>query len=99
MPRILYRAFVAMLTLLARSGRSKDLEIVVLRHQVAVLRRQVARLDLSEADRSLIGAIAAALPRARLAAPTQKERHGPHRLSSPRWAAHAAGPLRPLEGS
>ena len=33
----------AWMELLARSGASKDVEILVLRHEVAVLRRQVAR--------------------------------------------------------
>ena len=46
-----------------RSGRWKDLEIIVLRHQLGVLRRQVDRPELTDADRSLLGAIAAALPR------------------------------------
>ena len=46
-----------------RSGRSKDLEIIVLRHQLAVLHRQVDRPELTDADRSLLGAIAAALSR------------------------------------
>ena len=46
-----------------RSGRSKDLEIVVLRHQLQVLRRQVDRPELNDDDRSLLGALAAALPR------------------------------------
>ena len=46
-----------------RSGCSKDLEIIVLRHQLAVLRRQVDRPELTDADRSLLGAIAAALSR------------------------------------
>ena len=46
-----------------RSGRSKDLEIIVLRHQLGVLRRQVDRPEITDADRSSLGAIAAALPR------------------------------------
>ena len=67
MPRIVYRLLVALVALLARSGRAKELEIVVLRHQLAVLRRQIARPQLTDTDRSLMGAIAAALPRARRA--------------------------------
>ena len=46
---------------------SQDLETVVLRHQLTVLRRQIARPTLNDADRALPGAIAAALPRARRA--------------------------------
>ena len=49
--------------LTVRSGCSKDLEIIVLRHHFAVLRRQVDRPILTDADRSLLGAIAAALAR------------------------------------
>lgn len=67
MHRLLYRLLVAIVTMLARSGRDKDLEIVVLRHQLLVLRRQMDRPTLTEADRSLLGAIAAVLPRARRA--------------------------------
>ena len=43
MHRLLYRLLVTVVTLLARSGRDKDLEIVVLRHQLIVLRRQIDR--------------------------------------------------------
>ena len=43
------------------SGRSKHLELVVLRHQLAVLRRQIHRPELADHDRTLFGAIAAAL--------------------------------------
>ncbi|MBT8241799.1 MAG: integrase core domain-containing protein [Acidimicrobiia bacterium] len=49
--------------LAVRSGRSKDLEIIVLRHQLGVLRRQIDRPALNNDDRTLLGAIAAALPR------------------------------------
>ena len=45
------------------SGRSKDLEIIVLRHQLGVLCRQIDRPELTDTDRSLLGAIAAALAR------------------------------------
>ena len=55
--RIMYRFLVALVRLAVRSGRSKDLEIIVLRHQLAVLRRQVDRPDLTDADRSVLGAI------------------------------------------
>ncbi|MCP4083967.1 MAG: transposase [Actinomycetia bacterium] len=52
-----------MVRLTARSGRSKDLEIIVLRHQLNVLRRQVDHPAVTEDDRTLLGAIAAALPK------------------------------------
>jgi hypothetical protein len=51
--------------LLARSDASKDAEILVLRHQLAVLRRQVARPRPSWADRALISAFARLLSAAR----------------------------------
>ena len=44
--RLLYLLMVrlfAWVALLARGGASKDVEILVLRHEIAVLRRQVAR--------------------------------------------------------
>ncbi|QBI20768.1 integrase [Egibacter rhizosphaerae] len=62
---VLYRLAFGLLTLATRSGRAKDLEIIVLRHQMAVLRRQIGRPELTERDRGLMGAIAAALPRPR----------------------------------
>ena len=53
----------AWVALLARSGASKDVEILVLRHEVAILRRQVARPKPDWADRAVIAALARLLPR------------------------------------
>jgi hypothetical protein len=51
------------LALLARSDTSKDVEILILRHEVAVLRRRVTRTKPDWADRAVIAALARLLPR------------------------------------
>jgi hypothetical protein len=48
--------------LLFRSTEFKELEIVVLRHELAVLRRQVKRPTVRSADRWFLAAAARTLP-------------------------------------
>jgi putative transposase len=56
---------IQLLALLARGDTAKDLEILVLRHQLTMLRRQVQRPKLQPADRALLAAVSRVLPRAR----------------------------------
>jgi putative transposase len=56
---------VQLLALLARDEAAKDLEILVLRHQLTVLRRQIPRPKPEPTDRALLAAISRVLPRAR----------------------------------
>ena len=57
------RCLFALVLLLGRSDRSKRLEILVLRHEIAVLRRQSRRPRPARADRALLVTLSRTLPR------------------------------------
>jgi putative transposase len=63
--RLLYLILIGLLSWLALLGRatsSKDIELLVLRHEVAVLRRTNPRPRLDWADRALFAALIRHLP-------------------------------------
>src|SRR3982074_2623799 len=64
--RLLYLIFcqlVNLLVLFGRSSTSKDAELLVLRHEVAVLRRANPKPQLDWADRAVFAALVRRLPR------------------------------------
>jgi transposase InsO family protein len=58
------RGVFGLIVLAVRPARSKDVEILVLRHELAVLRRQSARPRRTPADRAFLAALSRLLPRA-----------------------------------
>jgi hypothetical protein len=95
--RLMYLIFIRLgswLVLLGRSSASKDVELLVLLHEVAVLRRTNPRPRLDWADRAVLAALARRLPsllrRHRLVTP------GPLLPGVSRRAGRLQGPLRGL---
>ena len=57
------RRLLELFVLRRRSEREKEIEILLLRHQLRILERQVARPQLTQADRGLLAAFSRVLPR------------------------------------
>jgi hypothetical protein len=92
------RKLIELVALRPRSAEYKELEIVVLRHELAILRRQVRRPALRPADRAFLAAASRLLPRWRRSSffvtpETLLLWH--RRVVARRWSHPSRGPGRP----
>ena len=85
--RFIYRSLATLLSWLAlsaRSSASKNAEILILRHEVSVLRRGNPKPKIGWADRAVLAALARILPKALLA----------HRIVTPGTLLRWQRPIR-----
>ena len=95
---ITVRRLFELLVLLGRKDRAKELEILVLRHELSILRRQAGRTRFETHDRILLAALSRMLPRHSWAAFSVRPEtllawH--RRLVARRWTYPHRGPGRP----
>jgi putative transposase len=102
--RLVYRSLAALLSwlaLLARSPAPKNAEILILRHEVAALRRGNPRPRIGWADRALLAALARILPKAlrarRIVTPGTLLRWHRH-MATKKWTRPGAPGRPPLAG-
>ena len=62
---LLVRCLLSCLTMLTRGEASKDAELLVLRHENTVLRRQIGRVRYQPTDRLWLAALSRLVPRRR----------------------------------
>jgi hypothetical protein len=92
---LIVRSVLGLLVVLFRRDLSKDAELLVLRHEKAVLRRHVGRVRYEPADRAWLAALARLLPRRRWSEvfPVTPARASPS--TSPRGNVTLAGAPKP----
>jgi putative transposase len=100
-PSFLYlalRRIFELLVLLGRSGDRKELEILVLRHELSVLRRQAGRPRYGDPDRVLLAALSGGLARPRwtaFAVTPETLLRWHRRMVKRRWTYDGRRPGRP----
>ena len=95
---LLYRLLCGVVRVLARGGGERELEIVVLRHQLAILRRSGKRPQYTTTDRALLAAASRLLPPERwccFAVSPQTLRRWHRALLEGRRRSHRHRPGRP----
>ncbi len=98
---VLVRRVLELVVLLGRSEARKEVEILVLRHELAVLRRHVSRPRHQRHDRLLLAALSRLLPRSRwpvFAVTPQTVLRWHRDLVARRWTYPARAPGRPRTG-
>ena len=98
----LFRHLLGLALLRCRSDGANEVEILVLRHELAVLRRQVARPSCHPADRMFLAALARILPRDRrgsLFVQPETIRRWHRALGAGRWIYPHRPPGRPATGA
>jgi putative transposase len=100
---LVVRNLFALVWLLARPRRSKELEILVLRHELSMLRRRAQQPRLTRADRAWLAALCRSLPRvawARFPVKPETLLRWHRQLVARRWTyTHRAPGRPPLESS
>jgi putative transposase len=87
-----------LIVLLGRGDRAKELEILVLRHELSILRRQVRRPRVQPHDRLLLAAFSRVLPRRSWSAFFVRPEtllHWHRRLAARHWTYPDRRPGRP----
>jgi putative transposase len=99
---LVVRNLFALVWLPGRPHRSKEMEILVLRHELAIVRRQISRPKLTRADRALLASLSRSLARPAWAIfPIKPETllRWHRELIGRRWTSHATPGRPPLERS
>jgi putative transposase len=98
---LVVRRLFELVVLACRSPGSKELEILVLRHELSILRRQTRRPQMRDADRLFLTALSRALPRHAWSAFSVSPRtllRWHKRLVARRWTYGHRRPGRPAIG-